>query len=49
MKVTPPKKPKLTDLPTEKVIERLLPRPIVKKLRMVARASEKPQTSKKKG
>jgi hypothetical protein len=45
---TTPKKPKLTDLPTEKAIEQLLPKPIVKKLRAAARASEKPGQSKKK-
>ena len=45
---TTPKKPKLTDLPTEKVIERLLPKPIVRKLRAMARASGKLPQSKKK-
>lgn len=49
MKPTPEKKrPKLTDMPTQKVIERLLPKPIVKKLRAAARASEKPHDAKKK-
>ncbi|MGO9451031.1 MAG: hypothetical protein ACLQDV_08300 [Candidatus Binataceae bacterium] len=42
------KKPKVTDLPTEKAIERLLPKPIVKQLRAAARAAEKPRQSKKK-
>jgi hypothetical protein len=45
---TTPKKPKLTDLPTEKVIAQLLPKPIVKHLRAAARAAEKPRQSKKK-
>jgi hypothetical protein len=45
---TTPKKRKLTDLPTEKLIERLLPKPIVKQLRATARGSEKPRQSKKK-
>jgi hypothetical protein len=43
-----PKKRMLTDLPTELVIEKLLPKPIVQKLRAAARASEKPRESKKK-
>jgi hypothetical protein len=48
MRIAPVKKqkPKLTDLPTEKLIERLLPNP--NKLRAAARASEKPRQSKKK-
>jgi hypothetical protein len=50
MRIAPVKKqkPKLTDLPTEKLIERLLPKPIVNKLRAAARAAEKPRQSKKK-
>jgi hypothetical protein len=51
MRITPVKKqkPKLTDLPTEKLIERLFPKPIVKQLREAARGPEKPRQSKKKG
>jgi hypothetical protein len=48
MVTTTPKKPKLTDLPTEKAIEQLLPKPIVKKLRAAARAADKPKKLKKK-
>jgi hypothetical protein len=42
------KKPRITDLPTEKAIEELLPEPIVKELREAARETEKPKKSKKK-
>ncbi|MGC2491846.1 hypothetical protein [Candidatus Binatus sp.] len=41
-------KPKMADLPTEKLIEQLFPKPIVKELRAAARNPQKPRQSKKK-